>query len=185
MSVNASLNPWQERLLIARAQQGDTSAFDVLVRAYEPRLLYFIRRFECDEHRAADVMQDVWLAVFQNMSRLRSANAFRSWVYRIAHDRLVRHIRQDRRAPRPIEVSDADVTSVDEFVRSELAEAVHHALGRLSADHRAVLTLRFLEDLNLGEIAEVLREPLGTVKSRLHYAKEALRRCLQEERIHE
>lgn len=183
--MNASLNPWQERLLVAQAQQGDASAFQVLVRACEPRLLYFIRRFEQDEHRAADVMQDVWLTVFEKLRRLRSANAFRGWVYRIAHDRLVTHIRRDRRSPQLMDVSDADVASVDEFVRSELAEAVHEALGRLSADHRAVLTLRFLEDLSLAEIAEVLRERLGTVKSRLHYAKAALRRRLQEERAHE
>lgn len=179
--MNASLNRWQERILVARAQQGDASAFHVLVRAYESKLLYFIRRFEHDEHRAADLMQEVWLTVFQRLRQLRSANAFRSWVYRIAHDRLVTEIRRHLRSPNLVDVSDGEVSSVDEFVRDEQAEAVHHALGQLSADHRAVLTLRFLEDLSLGEIAEVLREPLGTVKSRLHYAKEALRCCLQEE----
>jgi RNA polymerase sigma-70 factor (ECF subfamily) len=185
VSPTASLNPWQERLLVARAQQGDASAFHVLVQAYESRLLYFIRRFERDEHRAADVMQEVWLTVFQQLRRLRSAERFRSWVYRIAHDRVVTQVRKDLRVPDASDVSDADVASVDEFVRSELAEAVHEALGRLSAEHRAVLTLRFLEDLSLVEMADVLSEPLGTVKSRLFYAKETLRRCLQEERVHE
>lgn len=180
-----SLNPLHERLLVARAQRGDAAAFHVLVRAYELRLLYFIRRFERDEHRAADVMQEVWLTVYQKLSRLRTPGAFRSWVYQIAHDRVVSHVRRELGVPGCIEMTDAEAESVDEFVRSEVADAVHQALGRLSADHRAVLTLRFLEDLSLAEIAEVLREPLGTVKSRLHYAKEALRRCLREEHVHE
>lgn len=185
MALPTSLNSLHEKLLVTRAQQGDASAFHILVNAYESRLLYFIRRFERDEHRAADVMQDIWLSVFQKLPRLRLAAAFRSWVYQIAHDRVVTQVRRDVRVPGSVELSDADVVSVDEFVRSELAEAIHHALGKLSADHRAVLTLRFLEDLSLSEMAEVLREPLGTVKSRLHYAKESLRRCLQEDPVHE
>ena len=73
------------------------------------------------------------------------------------------------------------VESIEEFTRIEQAESVHRALQMLSDDHRTVLTLRFLEDMPIGEIAQVLRVPEGTVKSRLHHAKESMRIVLRKE----
>ena len=140
-----------------------------------------------DEHRAADVLQDVWLVALQKIRSLKSPAAFRSWIYQIAHARAVTNARRESQVTTnlPCEVADDEVESVTEFIRREQALAVHQALARLSADHRAVLVLRFLEDLKLAEIAQVLSESLGTVKSRLHYAKESLRLLLSEDFVDE
>jgi RNA polymerase sigma-70 factor (ECF subfamily) len=187
MSPPEALSPLQEGLLVSRAQAGDSAAFRTLILSLEARLFYFIRRFVRDEHRAADILQDVWLTAFQKLRRLREPAAFRSWVYRIAHDRAATITRRESRSAKTltVDVADAAVASVDEFTRREQAAAVHRASDRLSAEHRAVITLRFLEDLSLAAIAEILREPLGTVKSRLHYAKESLRLLLTEESVNE
>jgi RNA polymerase sigma-70 factor (ECF subfamily) len=187
MSSPQSLSPLQESLLVSRAQAGDSAAFRTLILSLETRLFYFIRRLVSDEHRAADILQDVWLTAFQKLRQLREPAAFRSWIYRIAHDRAVTTARRESRSPETLTVDVADdaVASVDEFTRRERAAAVHRAIDCLSAEHRAVVTLRFLEDLSLAAIAEILREPLGTVKSRLHYAKESLRLMLTEESAHE
>jgi RNA polymerase sigma-70 factor (ECF subfamily) len=178
-------NPGQELMLVLRAQEGDGEAFRALLGAYEPRLLYFLRRFAADEHLARDLLQEVWLAVFRQLPRLRQPAAFRGWLYQIAHDRAVSRVRRQRREAEVLECvhSEREVEAVDEFVQSEQAEAVHAALGKLNEDQRIVLTLRFLEDLSIAQIAEVLRLPAGTVKSRLHYAKESLRSLLYQEQI--
>jgi RNA polymerase sigma-70 factor (ECF subfamily) len=187
MSSPEALSRLQEGLLVSRAQAGDSAAFRTLILSLETRLFYFIRRFVRDEHRAADVLQDVWLTAFQKLHRLREPAAFRGWVYQIAHDRAATTARRESRSAKTLTVDLADdaVASINEFTRRDQAAAVHRAIDRLSAEHRAVITLRFLEDLSLAAIAEVLREPLGTVKSRLHYAKESLRRLLTEESAHE
>jgi len=177
--------PTQELLLVLRAQEGDGEAFRALMGAYEPRLLYFLRRFAVDEHLARDLMQEVWLAVFQQLGRLRQPAAFRGWLYQIAHDRAVSRLRRERREAEVLDClpSEREVEAVDEFVQGERAEAVHVALGKLNEDQRIALTLRFLEDLSIAQIAEILRLPAGTVKSRLHYAKESLRNLLNQEQF--
>ena len=185
MSATSPLNPLHERLLVSRAQRGDSEAFRFLVKAYDTRLRYFVRRFVFDEHRAADLLQEVWLDVFRGLSRLKSNTAFRCWIYQIAHDKAVSQTRRERREAEIIDaiVPEESVGSVEEFTRIEQAESVHRALQKLSDDHRAALTLRFLEDMPIGEIAQVLRVPEGTVKSRLYHAKESMRNVLREESL--
>ena len=89
MPATSPLNPMHERLLVSRAQRGDSAAFRFLVKAYDMRLTYFVRRFVFDEHRVADLLQEVWLDVFRGLSRLKSHAAFRCWIYQIAHDKAV------------------------------------------------------------------------------------------------
>ena len=172
----------REHLCVMRAQRGDGNAFHELIGLYERKLLYFVRRFERDEDRALDILQEVWLAAFKRLSTLRNPAAFRVWIYRIARAKTVNCI---RRQTREVE-TDRSACGEEQPVRAgpshrlENAELVHRALERVSADHREVLTLRFLEDMPLAEIAEVLEINLGTVKSRLHYAKQAFRTQAEE-----
>jgi RNA polymerase sigma-70 factor (ECF subfamily) len=172
----------EEQLTVLRAQGGDRDAFRALIDLYDRRLLYFVRRVLGDVDGALDVLQSVWLAAHRRLPGLRSAAAFRVWLYRIAHDQAVAELR--RRARRPLLLEDLGPGEPpgdggDAEAAFEDAELVHAALGGLSADHRRVLTLRFLEDMTVEEIAQVVGCGPGTVKSRLHYARAALRRRIE------
>lgn len=173
----------EERETVLRAQSGDRAALSRLVDAYDRRLLYFVRRILDDHDAAFDVLQAVWLTVHRKIRGLKSPNAFRVWIYRIAHDKAVSELRKKNRRPVPVE--DVAITG-DEPDQSDAekafdnSELVHAGLQRLTVDHRRVLTLYFLEDMQVNEIAEVLGCSDGTVKSRLHYARTALRRRIEE-----
>jgi RNA polymerase sigma-70 factor (ECF subfamily) len=183
MTDRGPMTDVQERMVVVLAQARDHAAFRELVRRYERRVLYYIRRMIGETPDALDVLQDVWLRVFKTLPRLRAPEAFRVCLYRVAHDVTVDHLRRRRR----------DVPTVDrEFVAEEAAdpwnelealersELVHRLLVDLSPEHREVLTLRFLESLDVAEIAAVTSTSEGTIKSRLHYAKQALRRRLKD-----
>jgi RNA polymerase sigma-70 factor, ECF subfamily len=176
-------NRVEERLTVSRAQRGDRDAFRKLVDTYDRRLLYFVRRILGESDGALDILQSVWLIVHRSLGKLQSAAAFRVWLYRLAHDQAVSELR--RKAKRPLLFEEIDTPEPSRAVRDESeafddAELVHVALNDLSVDHRRVLTLRFLEDMAVEEIAEVVGCRPGTVKSRLHYAKLALRRRIEE-----
>src|SRR5262249_46771824 len=87
----------QERDCVQRAKQGDAAAFRQLVDRYDRRLLYFVLRFLPDADRALDVLQDVWLTLHRRLSGLRAPEAFRVWLYQIAHDKVIDVLRRDRR----------------------------------------------------------------------------------------
>jgi RNA polymerase sigma-70 factor (ECF subfamily) len=182
MKLNDELDRVYEQLLVIRAQARDPGAFRELVQRYERRLLYYIRRILGDGSESSDVLQEVWLRVFLKLASVRAPEAFRVWLYKIAHDETVSCMRRrskacavkDEEAPLPPRVDPCN-----ELELLDNAELVHQALGRLSQPHREALTLRFLEDLGLAEIAEIVGCELGTVKSRLHYAKIALREQLE------
>lgn len=137
------------------------------------------------QDQALDVLQEVWVTIFRRLRKLRSPAAFRVWLYQIAHDKVVSLIRQSAREEaiheRLLDEQGNNADDADPI--PDNAELVHRALGELSAEHREVLVLRFLEDLSLKEIAQLLRCSLGTVKSRLHYAKQAIK--IKIERHHE
>lgn len=177
-----SLPQIHERLMVLCAQQGDRAVFSRLVDRYDRRLLYFIRRILGDTDGALDVLQSVWLMVYRKLHKLQSPDAFRVWLYRIAHDQAITELR--RKLKRPMPVDDVEILQAvddesDDFAAFDNAEMVHKALHDLSVDHRRVLTLRFLEEMSIEEIAQVVGQNPGTVKSRLHYAKHALRRRIE------
>jgi RNA polymerase sigma-70 factor (ECF subfamily) len=174
---------WQseEAALVLRAQEGDSEAFRTLVESYDRRLLYYIRRVLGEAEEAFDVLQDVWLCAHRNLRKLRSPRAFRVWLYRIAHDQTISAL---RRSSREMPLEELPLDKVPDIgapdLKLDAADVVHAALRALSLDHRRVLTLHFLEDMSVEEVAEVLATNAGTVKSRLHYAKAAMRRWMEE-----
>lgn len=173
----------RERFLVQQFQRGNTDAFLKLVRAYERRLLYFLRRFERDPERALDALQEVWLTAWRNRTSLRSPNAFPTWIYRIAHGKIVEAIRAEARRQQHERQSRRDATSVVNRPDASLesVDLVHFALSRISAEHREVLTLRFIEGMTIAEIADAIDCPLGTAKSRLHYASQEIRSVIEEQ----
>jgi RNA polymerase sigma-70 factor, ECF subfamily len=166
------------RVLVLRGQAGDESAFAELVERYTPRLRYYLRKMLSDAHAAEDVLQDVWLDVFRALPRLGDTGAFTAWLYRIGRDRAFRVLRR-RRVYRPLIEADLPAADASEEFGAADAEAIHQALDLLAPEHREVLVLRFLEEMSYEDIARVAGCELGTVRSRLHYAKRALRRALE------
>jgi len=168
-----------ERVLVVRCQAGDPAAFAELVDRYQPRLRYYLSKMLPGSAAAEDTAQDVWYDVVRAVPRLANPGAFRAWLYRIARDRAWRVLR--RRPPPHRPIDDVDVAAngtADEFTAEDVA-AVHAALDRLAPEHREVVVLRFIEDMTYDEIARVAGCPVGTVRSRLHHAKRALRRVLE------
>lgn len=172
-------------LLALRCQRGDTGAFRELVNAWERPLLYYIRRLLGQQDVEWDVLQEVWLRAFQGIGTLREPRTLPIWLYRITHRTAMRHLRNKHSEP-AIEqnVSDLDAVEVEIDARlhfaPEDAQQVHHALHQLPLAFREVLTLHFLEEMSVAEVADVIGIPPGTVKSRLYHAKRALRELLQK-----
>jgi RNA polymerase sigma-70 factor (ECF subfamily) len=171
-----------ERVLVLRCQAGDGAAFEQLVVGFSPRLRYFLRRVLGESDCTEDVLQDVWFQVFRGLPSLIDAGAFRTWLYRIARDRAYREFR--RRSPPVQLLEDSDLAiepDCSHDIPAESIEQVHVALERLVREHREVLVLRFLEDMSYEDIARVTGCPLGTVRSRIHYAKLALHTALKRD----
>jgi RNA polymerase sigma-70 factor (ECF subfamily) len=168
-----------DSLLAVRAQAGDEAAFVELVERYSPRLRYFLRKV-VGRPDVEDQLQEVWLDVFRHLPRLADPQALRAWLYRIARDRAFGRLRKTRREESLDEAEMIDPAAANgEPFTPEDAARIHAALDRLPEDQREILVLRFLEEMSYEEIARVVGCQLGTVRSRLHYGKQALRRLLE------
>jgi RNA polymerase sigma-70 factor (ECF subfamily) len=170
-----------DALLVVRAQAGDQAAFVELVERYSPKLRYFMKKLLASADGADDALQDVWLDVFRHLPRLNDPQAFVAWLYRVARDRAYGRLRKSRRSEQPLDesaVADVAGEESDDFSPEDAAR-IHAALDRLPAEQREVLVLRFLEDMSYSRIAQVVGCQLGTVRSRIHYGKQALRRALE------
>jgi RNA polymerase sigma-70 factor (ECF subfamily) len=166
-------------VLVLRCQAGDEAAFAELVARFQPRLRAFVRSLlDGDAHRAEDVLQDVWLDVFRSVGKLRDVDAFTSWLFRLARDRAYRLLRRRRLVIEPIAPAQLIETETEDLDDDE-RQLVHSSLSRLPHEQREVLLLRFLEDMSYAQIAAAVGCELGTVRSRLHYAKMALRREIE------
>ena len=171
-----------ERVLVVRLQAGDEAAFVELAERYGPRLRYYLRKMLGDADGAEDALQEVWLDVFRGASRLADPVAFPAWIYRIARDRALRELRRLSRTPRSLgEEEPAEAPSEEEEFSAEDAQRIHAALDELPPEQREVLVLRFLEAMSYEQIADIVGCPVGTIRSRIHYAKRALRRALEKE----
>jgi RNA polymerase sigma-70 factor (ECF subfamily) len=176
-----------EQVLVLRCQTGDETAFAKLVERYSPRLYYYLHKMFGRTDGAEDTLQDVWFTVFCKVRGLADPGAFRTWLYRIAQNRAYGELRKRRPWLRPLEEARlmADPAADEPDFSVQDAERIHAALDELALEHREVLVLRFLEDMTYDDIAAVTGCQIGTVKSRLHYAKQALRRILERALIHE
>lgn len=176
-----------QRVLVLKCQTGDAGALEELYLRHNVRLGYYLRRLlDGDDAAAADVQQDVWLTVFRKIARLKAADAFTVWLFRIARTRALDRLKAAN-ASATLE-SDAPPGTFEEAAdpepefSSDDAAAIHAGLARINHAHRDVLLLRFMEDLTYEQIAEVIGCPFGTVASRVSYAKKALRRELEKQR---
>lgn len=175
------LSRLEETLWVIQARGGRLDAFTRLVNRYEAPLLYFLRRLIRNPEQALDAYQEVWLDAWRGLPKLLVPEAFRVWIYKIARARAARFIRNEIREHEKLRAfSEADSINAAQPEPTHDAEAVHLALEHLPPDQREVLTLFYLNDLTLEEIASVIERPVGTVKSRLHSARASLRRIIEK-----
>jgi RNA polymerase sigma-70 factor, ECF subfamily len=169
----------ESALLTVRWQQGDQAAFAGIVELWERSLFYYLRRLTSSEEDAWELLQETWLKVFRSLRYLRDPHTLPAFLYRTARNAAISRLRR----PEFYQLDRDDIEAPDErYAEStndcENATDVHFALGHLPLLQREVLTLFYLKDLSLSEVSVLLGVPLGTVKSRLHKARQSLRTIL-------
>jgi RNA polymerase sigma-70 factor (ECF subfamily) len=176
----------EDRRLVARVASGEEGALDVLYARYRPRLRrYLWQRLFGDEGLVEEALQDTFLAVWERAARFRGEAAVATWVFQIAHNIAAQAQRRGARRPDHAPLLDAERASEsvgrDPYAEGVIARmAVHEALGKLSEKHREVLDLFFRQGFAAEEVATILGLPAGTVRSRLSYARKALRQELDD-----
>jgi len=166
-----------EQTLVIRSQLGDEAAFAELLSCHGPRLLGFTQRMmQSSPDQVADLTQEIWVSIFRALPRLQDAAKFRPWAFRIARDRIYREYRRRKIPVQPFDEQSLEVPrdGSDDGPAVELEE-LRHCLQAIGPEHREVLVLRFLEDLSYEDIARITGAAVGTVRSRIHYGKRALR----------
>jgi len=170
----------QYEWIALRCQAGEPSAFEDLIAVMERPLLYYAMTVTGSEDGALDVLQDAWIKVFRSIHKLKDPGSLRPWLYSIVHGIAVDRIRRNASRERAESAQYEDFQeSADPSFAEEDAAAIHEALEQIEIIHREVLVLHFLEDLSIAEIAEIVGCSEGTVKSRLHYAKRAMKEILK------
>ena len=173
-----------EQLPVAAARAGEAAAWDALFRRYQLPLYVYAYELVRNEQTALDVVQETFINAARHLASLREDGKFGSWLFSIAHQKCQQHWRRPQRTD-PLDENFAELPA-DEFgpdellIRAEQQEEFMNLLNELPEIHRSVLLLHFLEDFSLEEIARVTGVGVGTVKSRLHYAKKSLRALLTE-----
>ena len=166
--------------IVIRCRGGERDAFEELYGIYQPRLKYYVRRLNGGGSGCDDMLQEIWLTVLKKIIKLKNARAFGVWIYRIARNNVYSGFRRKERFVRLPEESEIPVSGGDEPVFSaEDAEDVHRALEELQPYHREVLVLSFVERMTYKAIAEVVGCSVGTVRSRIFYAKQSLRKEME------
>lgn len=169
-----------EEVLLLRCQVGDKNALTQLIERYQRPLRYFISRLLDDSELTEDIFQDTWLTVIRRLHGLREPDAFSTWLYRIARNKVYHQLRKKKVWSELSEDIAVPNENEDDIVSLEDAAKVHTGLKELRPEHKEVLMLRFLEQMSYQQIAEVLDCNLGTVRSRLYYAKLALKKELEK-----
>lgn len=176
-----------DRALVERVQRGDSTAFDALVRKYQHRVIGLVGRYVRDWSECQDVAQEVFMRAYRALGNFRGDAQFSTWLHRIAVNTAKNHlVAQNRRPPTDdIDVMDAEQfdpsfrlrdtdTPEHELLRQEIERTVMDAVNRLPQELREAITLREVEGLSYDEIAERMGCPIGTVRSRIFRAREAI-----------
>lgn len=180
MNQNERIN---DELLVIRAQEGAAEALSDLVSRWQDRLWRLAWRLTDDEQAAWDVLQEAWIVISRRIGRLGDPSAFPAWAYRITSNKSRDWIRRRQRMRRADEAYGERWREADggQCHQGRQYADLREALADLAGRDRAILSLRYEDGFSTAEIGEILGIPTGTVKSRLHYARQRLRRFFEED----
>lgn len=175
-----------EKLPVDGARRGEREAWEVLFRRYQLPLYVYIFELVRDEQAALDLVQETFINASRHLASLREDGKMGSWLFGIAHQKCVQHWRRQKREWIFSEEEPGDVFATGDdpaeiLVREEQEEAFMKLLEKLPEAQRSVLLLHFVEEFSIEEIAQITGTRPGTVKSRMHYARRALRSLWQED----
>jgi RNA polymerase sigma-70 factor (ECF subfamily) len=183
-----------DKVLVALAQSGDTSAFDQLVVRYSPRLYGMIYHMTSNNEDANDLTQDVFAKAYRSLSQFRGRSSFYTWIYAIGTNMTLNFLKKrNRRAAWSLDNLDSGIQNDEAMVDlahaanprhqsdlNELQKKLNEAMQSLSNDHRAVVTMFDIQGIPHAEISKILKVSEGTVRSRLFYAHRQLQGHLEE-----
>ena len=175
----------REQLPVQQAKAGEPEAWNVLFRRYQLPLYVYVFELARDEQTSLDIVQETFIAAVRHIGSLREEAKFGGWLFGIAHQKCVQAWRKQNRAAALRDEMAEAAPDLDDgpdelLILREQEEEFMKLLNALPVPQRSVLLLHFVEDFPLEQIAEITETPLGTVKSRLHYAKRALRKILED-----
>ncbi|WP_211454574.1 RNA polymerase sigma factor RpoE [Collimonas antrihumi] len=177
-----------DQLLVERVQRGDKKAFELLVIKYQRKLMRLVSRLVRDQAEAEDVVQEAFIKAYRALPQFRGDSAFYTWLYRIGINTAKNYlVTQGRRAPTSTEANSEEAETFDDgeqlrdintpeslLATKQIAQTVNTAMEALPAELRTAITLREIEGLSYDEIAEAMGCPIGTVRSRIFRAREAI-----------
>jgi len=181
-----------DRELVQRVQRGDKTAFDLLVLKYQHKIIKLVSRFVREPSDALDVTQDAFIKAYRALPNFRGDSAFYTWLYRIATNTAKNYLTSQRRRLNDVGIDREDMESREQdlglddmatpynlLVKDEVERTVFETIDSLPDDLRTALTLREFDGLSYEEIAEVMECPVGTVRSRIFRAREAINEKLR------
>ncbi|HEX7965980.1 MAG TPA: RNA polymerase sigma factor RpoE [Gammaproteobacteria bacterium] len=176
-----------DQVLVRRVQRGDKAAFDVLVRKYQHKIVKLVTRYVHDSTEALDVAQEAFIKAYRAIHGFRGDSAFYTWLYRIAINTAKNHLVAEGRRPmeRGMDLQDPEQYELQARLRDvatperllltdEIQRTVEEAIADLPEDLRTAIVLRELEGMSYEQIAETMACPVGTVRSRIFRAREAI-----------
>jgi len=185
-------DPRADEALVERVQGGDRTAFDLLVRKYQHKIANLVSRYVYDRAEVADITQEVFIKAYRAIGNFRGDSAFYTWLYRIAINTAKNYLVSLGRRPPGSDIDAGDAELIDAgsdlrvidtpehvLLSDEIARTVAAALDRLPEELRTAITLREIEGMSYEEIAQTMDCPIGTVRSRIFRAREAIDRELQ------
>lgn len=176
-----------DQKLVVRVQKGDSTAFDLLVRKYQHKVAKLVGRYVRDHAEAEDVTQEAFIKAYRALRGFRGDSAFYTWLYRIAVNTAKNYLESRGRRPMSLDLELEGLETLDgsdglreqatperQLLTGEIAATIQQVLDLLPADLRMAITLREVEGLSYEEIAEIMDCPIGTVRSRIFRAREAV-----------
>lgn len=165
-----------DEFLVMQCQDGDRKALSALVNKWQPPFLRYASLVTRDPDMAADILQEAWIKIIRALPSLRDPIRFNTWAYRIINNQCMDTLRKVRPS-----ADDAPEPVFKPMNALEAKEQVWAILAELSTQHRCVLALHYLQGFDVAEISKIVRIPEGTVKSRLHHAREKFRSLLEQQ----